>query len=147
MKKKSMIHHLIYGNSAAVVCVLFTAATMMDLILCVSQGIRDISYWHLGDRFILCILVSLSFHVFKLFDKLPLYAMLIIHAGICILIMLGAVWITSLYTAVHPNAYRDAVRTIIIIYPAFILGCIIIDGFRTAKANRILKKRFRGTNP
>ncbi len=139
MKKKSLLQSFVYGNKAIVFCIIFTIATLFDLILCVLQGIPDISYWHLGMRFYLCVFVALSFYLFRFFEKLPLLAILLIHFCICILIMLGDVWITGLFTELHPNAYRDAVRTIAMIYPVIILGCVVIDGFRTAKANRILK--------
>ena len=141
MKRKSLFQSLIYGNKAIVICVSFTLATMIDLLICTMQGILEISYWHLGNRFLMCVLIVLSFYLFKLFDRLPLYAMLLIHFVIGILIMLGNVWVTSLYLEVHPNAYRDAVKTVLIIYPVIIVGCIAIDAVRTAKANRILKKR------
>ena len=142
MKKTSLFRSLIYGNKAIVICVVFTIATMIDLLACVVQGVMEISYWHLGTRFILCVVSILSLYIFKFFNKLPLYAMLIIYFGMGLVIMLGSVWITSLYSEVHPNAYRDAARTVIIIYPIIIAGCIIIDGLRTAKANKILKNRF-----
>ncbi|MGL6199319.1 MAG: hypothetical protein ACRC3H_10350 [Lachnospiraceae bacterium] len=55
-------------------------------------------------------------------------------------IMICDVWVTSFFREIHSHAYRDAVRTILIIYPIIIVGSIIIDSIRTAKANRILKK-------
>lgn len=146
MKKESLLHLLIYGNKAVVICIVFTIATILDMVVCVMFGIMDISYWHLGMRFLLCIFIVLSLYIFNLFDKLPIYVMLIIHFAISVLIMLTWVWITSFYDEVHPNAYRDAARTIVIIYPVIITGSIVIDGMRTAKANRILKKRFDETN-
>lgn len=145
MNKKSLLHSFLYGNKAILLCIVFTISTMLDLTLCVYQGIADISYWHLGMRFILCALIVLSLYVFKFFENLPTYAILIIHFGLGLLIMLGSVWITSLYSEIHPHAYRDAARTIIMIYPIIILGCLVMDGIRTAKANRILKKRLNGT--
>lgn len=141
MKRKSLFHSLIYGNKAVEMCIFFTVATMLDLLMCVSQGVMEISYWHLGMRFILCVCITLSFYVFMLFEKLPIYVMLIIHCGMSILIMVGWVWATSLFSEVHPNAYRDAVRTILMIYPVIILGCITLEGLKTAKANKILKER------
>lgn len=146
MKKSSLIHLLIYGNKALVICVLFTLATMLDMILCSVQGIQEISYWHIGMRFVLTVMITLSFYLFKFFEKLPVYAILIMHCGIAVLTILTSVWITSWYTGIHPNAYRDAARTVFIIYPIIILGSIIIDTIRTARANRILKKRFNAKN-
>lgn len=138
--KKSAFYSLVYGNRIDVICAFFTAGTMLDLILCVSQGILDISYWHLGMRLILCTFFSLSLMVFRHFERLSILMILLIHFFICILIMLLFVWVTSLYSEIHPNAYRDAVRTVFYFYPFIIVGGLIIDGVKTAKANRILRK-------
>jgi len=137
---KSVLHNLVYGNRAIIVCVFFTIATMLDLILCVPQGILDTSFWHLGMRFILCICASLSLLVFRYFEKLSLPLILLIHCLISVLIMILFVWLTGLYTDLHPHAYRDGIRTVFIIYPVIIVGGLFIDATRTARANRILKR-------
>lgn len=140
MKRVSLLRSLVYGNKGIVLCVAFTLTTILDLLFSVLRGMTDISYWHLGTRFALCCSIALSLYIFKFFEKLPLHAILILHFGISILIMLGSVWITSLYSEIHPNAYRDGARTIIIVYPFIIVGGMVIDGIRTAKANQILKR-------
>jgi hypothetical protein len=112
---------------------------MLDLVLCVANGIYDISYRHLGDRFILCIGAALSLLVFRYFRSMPLAASLAIHFFACIIMMLLYVWTGSFFEEPHPDAYRDAVRTVFIIYPVIIISGLVIDVFRTAKANRILK--------
>ena len=141
MKKISLLNSLIYGNKAIVICISFTIATLLDLVICTAQGITDISYWHLATRFVLCTLIVLSLYIFKLFENLPLYAMLFIHFAISILIMLTGVWITSLYSDIHPHAYIDAATTIVYIYPVIIVGGVSFDWLRTARVNRLLKKR------
>ena len=138
--KKSVLHNLIYGNRATTTCIFFTIATMIDLIMCVLIDILDISYWHLGMRFILCVGASLSLMVFRCFEKLSIRVVILIHFFVCILMMLFWAWTTSLYIELHPDAYSDAVRTVFIIYPVIIVGGLIIDGIKTAKVNRILKK-------
>jgi len=137
---KSILYKLIYGNRVTLVCFMFTLVTMLDLILCVLQGIMEITYKHLADRFILCILAALSLMVFRYFKNLPLYFAIIIHFFVCILMMLLNAFSTSLYMELHPNAYRDGVRTICIIYPVIIVGGLGFDAIRTFRANRILKK-------
>jgi hypothetical protein len=141
VNKKSVFDYLIYGNRAVLVCILFTIATMLDLVLCVLQGFADITYKHLLDRFILCTLASLTLLVFRRFEKLSMLAILIIHFFICIIMMLLYAWSGTLYMELHPDAYRDAVRTVFIVYPFIIGGGLIIDGIRTAKANRILRAK------
>lgn len=138
--KKSVLYSMIYGNRAVIICAFFTIATMLDLVLCVFLfGITDISYSHLGDRFILCTIASLSLMVFRYFERLSIHAILLIHFFMCIIMMILYVWTGSFYREIHPNAYRDAVRTVLMIYPVIIIGGLVIDGLRTAKANRILK--------
>jgi hypothetical protein len=88
----------------------------------------------------LCVAASLSLLVFRRFEKLPLFAALLIHFFVCIAMMVLYVFQGSFYMDVHPNAYRDAVRTIFYIYPVVIVGGLLIDGIKTARANFILKK-------
>ena len=137
--KTSFFDRLIRQNVLINICAFFTLATMLDLILCVAQGVIDTSFWHLGMRFILCACVALSLLVFRHFENLSLLAMLLIHFLICILIIILAVWITGFYAELSPNAYRDAVRTILIAYPVLIVCGLVVDGVKTMKANRILK--------
>jgi hypothetical protein len=90
--------------------------------------------------FILCVIASLTLLVFRHFERWSWLAIFLIHATLCIIMMVSWVWIGSFMTEPHPDAYRDAVRTVFIIYPVIIAGGLLIDGVRTAKANRILKK-------
>lgn len=140
MKKTSLLYHFVYGNKVVTICIVFTIATLLDMILCLLNGISDISYWHLANRFLLCVLIVLSLSVYKHFERIPLYAVMLIHFAISLGIMLAWVWITGLYSELHPDAYRDAVRTICIMYGVIISGGIIYDGIRTAWANRILHR-------
>jgi hypothetical protein len=138
--KKNIFNSLVYGNTAVAICINFTVATIVDLLLCVLLGITDISYLHLWDRFILCTMISFSFNVFKLFENLSIFIMLIIHFFLSILIMISSVWFASFFIELHPDAYPDAIRTILIIYPIMIIIYIIFESFNTLKANKILKK-------
>jgi len=137
---KTILNKLIYGNRLVLVCVIFTITTMLDLILCVPQGIMEITYKHLADRFILCLGAALSLMVFRYFKNLPLYCAIIIHFFVCILMMLLYFFSATFYMEIHPNAYRDAVRTIFYAYPPIVIGGLVIDAIRTIKANRILRK-------
>ena len=137
--KKSIFIKMLYANPAINICIFFTVATMLDLILNVVNGITHDTYLHLGMRFIICSAIALSLMLFRYFEKLSLLAVLFIHAFICILIMLLSTWIWSFFIEVHPNSYRDAVRTIFIIYPVMIVGIVLIDAVQTFRANRILK--------
>jgi len=138
--KKSILNQLIHGNRLALICIFFTIATMADLVACVAQGIMEISYKHLADRFFLCIGATLSLMVFRYFKNLPLYVAIIIHFFVCIIMMLLYAFSGSFYMELHPDAYRDAVRTIFILYPIIIAGGLVFDMTRTIRANRILTK-------
>lgn len=143
--KKSILNELIYGNRFDKICVFFTVATMLDLVLCVANGIYEISYRHLADRFVLCIGAALSLLVFRYFKNMALAAALAIHFFVCIIMMLLYVWTGSFFEVPHPDAYRDAVRTVFIIYPVIVISGLVIDAFRTAKANRILKSHLQNS--
>ena len=137
--RKSMFSKMLFANPAINICVFFTIATMLDLILNVASGITHDTYLHLGMRFIICSAIALSLMLFRYFEKLSLLVVLFIHAFICIVIMVLTTWIGSFFAVTHPNAYGDAVRTIFIVYPFIIVGSVLIDGVQTLRANRILK--------
>ena len=138
--KQSLFQRMVYGNVAINICVYFTISTILDLILSSLQGVSETSYWHLGMRLILCAGAALTLLIFRYFEKLSTLIMFALHFAICILMMIVWTWISSFFVELHPSAYYYAVRTIVIIYPLIILGGLLIDGIKTAKANRILKK-------
>lgn len=139
-KPSSILYRLLYGNKAATICIVFSVATLLDMLLSVSDGIFEISYWQLADRFLLCSLAVLTLSIFKHFEKLPLCIMFLIHFFICISIMLIGAWVNGIFVELHPNAYRDSIRSVVIAYPIIIGGGLLFDVIKTARANRILRK-------
>jgi hypothetical protein len=135
-----MFEKMLYGNVLVNICVFFTIATTLDLILSVSMGIYTDTYLHLGSRLLICTAVSFSLLIFRFFEKISLLPILLLHAIICMFIQVLDVWIGSFFMELDPNAYRDAIRTVFIFYPVIIVGCLLADGYQTMKANRILKK-------
>ena len=140
--KKSIFYQLIYGNRWVLICILFTTATLFDLVLSVMAGVYEDTYLHLANRFILCVLAAFSLLVFRHFPKLPLIAVFGIHFWITMAIQITHTWFMGLFVELHPDAYFYAVRTILIIYPAVVLGSLAIDFFQTRQANRILQKNW-----
>jgi len=141
--KKSIFHQLIHGNRLVLICILFTVATMLDLILSIMAGVYENTYLHLANRFILCVLASFGLLVFKYFPKLPLVAVFSVHFLITLATQLLDTWIFGFFIELHPDAYFYAVRTVFIIYPVVVIGSLIIDFLQTMRANRILKKNLR----
>ena len=142
--KKSIFYRLIYGNRAMLVCLFFTIATMLDLILSVFvAGVYEDTYGHLATRFILCVLASLSLIIFRYFPKLSLLIVFIMHFLITLITQIFYTWISGFFIDLHPDAYRDMIRTILIIYPILMIGCAMLDFFQTARVNQILKKNAR----
>jgi len=138
--KKSIFYQLIYGNRIILVCILFTVATMLDLILSVMAGVYEDTYAHLANRFILCVLASFGLLVFRYFPKLPLMVVFCFHFFIALATQLIHTWLIGFFVELHPDAYFYAIRTIFIIYPVVVIGSLMIDLFQTMRANRILKK-------
>ena len=126
--EKSLLHRLIHMNRFVFICIMFTVATLLDLVLVmIIVGDVGTSYQHLADRFILCVLVSLSLFVFRCFKKLPFVAVVGIHFGVCLLLFVLYTWVNGFFVEPHPRAYFYIIRTIIIIYPVVAIGCILID--------------------
>jgi len=141
--KQSIFQRMVYGNVGINICVYFTIVTMLDLVLSSLQGVWETSYWHLGMRLILCAGAALTLFVFRCFKQLSILVVLALHFSTCILMMILWTWINGFFMELHPDAYFYAVRTIVIAYPVVIVGALIIDGIRTAKANRILKQNWQ----
>ena len=135
--EKTLLHRLIHMSRFVFICIMFTVATLLDLVLVlVIVGDVGTSYQHLADRFILCVLTSLSLLVFRYFKKLPFVAVVGIHFGVCILLFVLYTWVNSFFVEPHPRAYFYIIRTIIIIYPVVAIGCILIDRIEKLFAKR-----------
>ena len=141
--KRSVFYQLIYGNRVVLICILFTVATMLDLILSIMAGVYVDTYAYLANRFILCVLASFGLLVFRYFPKLPLISVFCIHFFVTLTTQLIDVWVTGFFMQLHPDAYFYAICTIFIIYPIVMIGSLVIDLFQTMRANRILKKNLR----
>ena len=135
--EKTLMHWLINANRFVFICIMFTVATLFDLILTVIiVGDVGTTYYHLGSRFILCALVALSLLVFRCFNKWPLVVTVGIHFLVCLLLFVLYTWVSGFFVELHPRAYFYIIRTILMFYPVIVLGCFAIDRVQKAWINR-----------
>lgn len=138
IQENKFLHNLIYGNRVRIICYFFTLATLLDVVLSLAfDGSTD--HWHLANRFIIVTLVAFSLIIFRLIQKVPLIAVIILHFIICVAIMVLSTWINGFVVELHPRAYYYAIRSIFIIYPIIIVGGIISTVFQKSK-NKIEPK-------
>jgi len=136
MLENTLLRRLWNTNILILICITFTIATLLDLILTVSVfGDVGTTYVHLGTRFILCTFVSISLLVFRYFKKPPFALVMGIHFLLLLLFAVLYVWISGFFIAQDPRAMFYMVRSILIVYPFIAIGCIVLD--------RILKARRR----
>lgn len=138
---KSIFNYMINGNKLVIVCIFFTLATMLDVIICTIFQMQTMtSHAHLIDRMLLCLILVPLLSLFKHFEKLPIWAVLLLHFIACCILSQIYVYMAGFFQELHPDAHRDMLRTIIIVYAVWVPSAFIIDLAHTAIANRELKK-------
>ena len=126
--ENSFFRKLLYANTFIWICVTFTLATLIDLILTVAvYGDVGTTYYHLGTRFVLCTFVSVSLLVFRYFKKLPFILIIGIHFLAFLIFAVCYTWIIGYFVEQHPQAMFYMVRTVLIIYLPIGFGIIVID--------------------
>ena len=132
-----LLRRLVYTNTLILICVIFTVATLLDLVSTVTL-VRDVgtNYAHLGARLILCTFASLSLFVFRYFKKLSIALKIGIHFVVLLLFTALYVWISGLFIEQHPRAMFYMLRSVLIVYPLVVIGCIIVDRILKAWRNR-----------
>ena len=128
MLENTFIRRILNTNTFILICVLFTIATLLDLILTVIiVGDVGTTYEHLGTRFIICTFVSVSLLVFRYFKKLHLAILMGIHFLLTLLFVVLLTWISGFFIEQHPDSMFYMVRSILIVYPFIVVVCIAID--------------------
>ena len=125
--EKTILHRVVYANTFLLICVLFTAITLVDLIGSTLMGATETTYWHLGSRLIICTFAVASLLVFRVLKKIPFAAIVAIHFVVCILMIIAHTWISGFFVELHPRAYFYIIRSMVMIYPAVLGGCIAIE--------------------
>lgn len=139
--KKSVFKTMIHGNKLVIMCVFFTAATILDMLICtILKTETATTYEHLLSRMVLCVLTIPPLSLFKYFEKLSMWAIFPMHYAACCLLSTLYVYIDGFFVDLHPNAYRDIFRSVTLMYLVFISCALIIDLARTARANKELKR-------
>ena len=128
MLESTFIRRLLNTNTLILICITFTIATLLDLILTVIiVGDIGTTYVHLGSRFIICTFVSVSLLVFRYFKKLHFAILMGMHFLLTLLFVVLYTWIIGFFIEQHPNAMFYMVRSILIVYPIITVVCIVID--------------------
>ena len=141
MKKNNIVVQLFEGNKFVLVCVFFTLATIVDIVLSTINGFEQyITFKHLIDRLLICTAPILPLIIFNYFEKLSVWALFPIHYAISCAAAMLYIFVQSFIWEIHNNAYIDIFRSYTMMYIIVVAGAMIIDLCRTAKANRYLKK-------
>ena len=137
MLESTLLRRLLNVNTLILICMTFTIATMLDLLVTViSVGDIGTTYAHLGTRLILCMFVSVSLLVFRYFKKLPFVLMVGIHFLLLLLFTVLYVWIVGFFIDQHPRAMFYMVRSVLTVYPLVAGVCIAFDCILKARRKR-----------
>ena len=72
-EKKSVFKYMIFGNKLVIICVFFTIATMLDIILCTIFKTDTVTtHFHLIDRMLLSIIAILPLSLLFLISTTPI---------------------------------------------------------------------------
>jgi|GEM_PF-1436388 len=128
MLENRFIRKLLYANTLIWICVTFTIATVLDMVLTVAIfGDVGTTYQHLATRLVICIFVSVSLLVFRVFKRLPFPVIMGLHFAACMGFAVLYVWISGFFVEMHPRAMFYMVRSVLFIYPGIAAGCICFD--------------------
>ena len=137
MLENTLIRRILNTNTVILICIMFTIATLLDLILTVAAvGDVGTTYVHLGSRLVICTFVSVSLLVFKYLEKLHLASLMGIHFLIILLFVVLYTWGIGFFIEQHPNAMFYMVRSIVIVYPIVAVVCIAIDYVMRARKSK-----------
>jgi len=131
---------IIDGNKFVITSVVFVVATFIDMLLCLPQGIMEIDYFHLINRFAWCAIPIFTLFIFKHFENRPLFFVALIHYGITCGLVILWIWISGYFRILHPNAYVDGFRSYTMIYAIVFAYMVIYDAVRTRRANKELRE-------
>ena len=128
MLENTLVRRILNTNTLILICITFTIATLLDLILTVvTVGDVGTTYVHLGSRFAICAFVSVSLLVFRHFNKRHLAILMGIHFLLTLLFVALYTWVIGFFIEQHPDAMFYMIRSIVIVYPVAAIVCIVID--------------------
>ena len=140
MLENTLVRRLLNINTLILICITFTVATVIDLVLTVIvHGDVGTTYVHLGSRLIICTFVSVSLLVFRFFKKLHFALIMGIHFLFVLLFTIMYTWVIGFFVEQHPNAMFYMVRSVLIVYPVVAVVCIAVDFVLKARRNNISK--------
>ena len=137
MLENRIIRRLISTNTLVLVCIVFTIATLLDLVLTVSTiGDVGTTYVHLGSRFALCFFASFSLLLFRYLKKLHFAILLGLHFLLTLIFTALYTWSIGFFINQHPNAMFYMIRSVLIVYPVVAVIFIAIDFVLKAKRKK-----------
>ena len=137
MLDNTLVRRILNTNTLILICITFTAATLLNLILTVvTVGDVGTTYVHLGSRFVICAFVSVSLLVFRYFKKRHLAVLMGLHFLLTLLFASLYTWAIGFFIEQHPNAMFYMIRSIVIIYPVIAIACIAVDFAMKTKRNK-----------
>lgn len=141
MLENTLVRRILNTNTLILICVTFTIATLLDLILTVAAvGDVGTTYVHLGSRLVICAFVSVSLLLFRYFEKWHLAVLMGLHFLLTLLFVVLYTWGIGFFIEQHPNAMFYMVRSILIVYPIIAVVCIAVDFVLKARKNRRTKQ-------
>lgn len=123
------IYSKILNNKLITICILFTIFTLLDTIPIIlgfwpaKVGIDP--YVHLLGRFVLHSILVSGLFIFDIIRN-SIKSKLLVYIITFILtwgLLLAYLWCNSLFTELHPNAYKDMTRSYVFMY--LIIGVVV----------------------
>jgi len=125
-----------------VICVFYTIISLVGGYINASASGEFDFYENLLMMFIWTSIATIVLYCYPLFHKLPPVLAMVIQYVIAQGLILLIIWVSSFFGPLHPNAYRDAVRSFTIPY---VIGAAVyyIATFREAKKNNDILQEIR----
>lgn len=135
-----VLHGLVFAKNIVpvwlvLVCVTFTLVTLLDVALSMPSG-GTTSYEHLVTRMVIVTLSIASLLVFRILRRRHLAISFAVHAVACVGIMLLATFVSGQFVELHPDAYRDAAMSMVLVYPPIVLGVVAWGVVARGRAGR-----------
>ena len=135
------LYSKILKNKLITVCILFTVFTLLDTIPILlglwPAKLGDGPYVHLLGRFVLHSILVSGLYIFDTLRK-RLRSKLIIYVITFLLtwgVLLAYVWSNSLFTELHPDAFKDVSISYAFMYILFGIVIFIIDRAKKVVSN------------
>lgn len=127
-------------NFCSIVSGVFTCLLIGKVILESIMGHRDANYVeNILTLFVITVAATFILSMHKYLQNLPILPVMLLQYVVLIGIVMGAIWLESLFTDIYPNGYRDMFWSVTIPY-VVLAGVYYVSFFISIKkANTLLK--------